>query len=401
MTSKKFFALMLAFVLMLSILPAAALAKTSVHYDNYVALGDSIPSGTGMPGYYRGIDYFLEGTYPAVLKEMVGASDEGSYFGSRCAMRCNEMRIILEEDYRGDDYTVEFFEPEWANPITVDLLKEQRPLYLEKIAGADLITLNFGSNELYGMKTYGERLYLGDGLNEELQRLVAETLELMHTNGIELPTIEKWIMDEVSTGEHDTTISNVSGICYAIRGMIEFRSNWDIIIREIRELNPTATIIAISVYNPNSLRYDPFIELMNDYMVSGSEMRSEYVFCDDTDIAYYIKHGETTDGSHANAYTHRLIAERIYDTLERLNKVCAHEHTMLVHQFEANRVIPGYTGDLVCLDCGEIVQKGTDIRYEYGSIFSFFPTSRVITEAMRLVARLSRVISYSFVDLFC
>ncbi len=40
---------------------------------------------------------------------------------------------------------------------------------------------------------------------------------------------------------------------------------------------------------------------------------------------------------------------------------CAHEHTALVHEAAATTKADGYTGDLVCRDCGETLSTGTKI----------------------------------------
>lgn len=50
-----------------------------------------------------------------------------------------------------------------------------------------------------------------------------------------------------------------------------------------------------------------------------------------------------------------------YDSVGEEGTPCAHEHTSEVDQKDPTCTTDGYTGDIVCDECGEVIEEGTII----------------------------------------
>ena len=128
---------------------AFSVSAAPLHYNSYVSLGDSITAGNGVDGFDRYKEnVWVEGSYVDCVRQDVGADLAASFQGGRGGWRTHEMRVVLEDDYYGDEFTKEFF-PYWGAQ-DLDNLISRRETYRNAIRNADLITVSFGNNDLAG-----------------------------------------------------------------------------------------------------------------------------------------------------------------------------------------------------------------------------------------------------------
>lgn len=144
------------------------------HYDTYTVLGDSITAGVNCNDYYRyynedgtyvssgsfsssmaaqsaywdrGDNRRVDGTYPALVEDMVTANTVNHF--SRIGYRSDELRILLDDNYYGDDLTptlLEFLGETYS--VDINGWIQNRPAFQQAVADADLITLGIGSNDV-------------------------------------------------------------------------------------------------------------------------------------------------------------------------------------------------------------------------------------------------------------
>ena len=161
--SKRILALVLAAVLCMGLfcLSAGAATKETVkQYDTYTVLGDSIPGGFGLSTYpysTAGGPDIVDGkviglndgtlvvnSFPEIVSKAIGAEKTNSL--SRSGMRSTELRMMLDENYKGDDYTELLVSTNLG--MDMDAFLASRQQYVDSVKEADLITINIGSNDL-------------------------------------------------------------------------------------------------------------------------------------------------------------------------------------------------------------------------------------------------------------
>ena len=162
--------LVLCMVAGLIVVPAhAAESKTTF---NYVSLGASNTNGYGMRGYIteEELDLLLsgavskdevnvygyerkpEGAYPDLIRDYyVDTYGSGNVNINQLAissMRVEELRILLDDTYMGDDYSQWRFTGSdgWFNSAEPGGISALRAAYKEHITNADLITVDIGWN---------------------------------------------------------------------------------------------------------------------------------------------------------------------------------------------------------------------------------------------------------------
>ena len=110
------------------------------------------------------------------------------------------------------------------------------------VAGANLITLGFSQTEILGraLAAYlaGEDADWSDLVGEEAIPYVAEAISYVNAE------IDKLELDEVTA-----TMLKAIAEAYAF-GAVEYAVNLPILIKNIREVNPTAEIVILGMYNP-------------------------------------------------------------------------------------------------------------------------------------------------------
>lgn len=242
------------------------------HYDTYTVYGDSITAGVNCEDYYRyynedgtyessgsyssskaaaaaswdrGDNRRVDGTYPALVEDMVTAKTVNHY--SRIGYRSDELRIMLDDNYYGDDLTptlLEFLGETYS--VSIDDWLLNRPGFQQAAVDADLITLGIGSNDILmtvwfkaiGM-LYGENASLGtitSGLGK-----IAQSAQ----NPTEMATTVLGMLNSM----YGTT-KTVAELAQAmLEAEIDFRTNFKAITDKIYELNPDVDLVVVGIYN--------------------------------------------------------------------------------------------------------------------------------------------------------
>ena len=328
---KRFTALLLSFLMVLTLCVTTLATGKSCEY---VAFGDSI---TSMIVTVDGVSTdFSSIAYPASTAAKMGWSVRNL---GATGWRTNELRFILEDDYTGDAFLKEYLPTYSKGRFHMDMLKTLRDDYRKAIAEADVITLSFGSNDLMGNLDYD--LSVIDfystmaGLNSE--SVVEKVSSLM--------TFAKILSSSLLKVE------------------LNFQENWDCIVRDIRQMNPDVTIIALGLYNlpskgiaaygiPESM-YDliriPLGQI--DKYIRTSPYHGEYQYVDISEVTFE----GSPDDMHPGKVGHAYIADQI---IAAYSKACKHEKTVTLFGFNPPCLHVGYSGDTYCTNCHALVQRG-------------------------------------------
>lgn len=318
-TMKRFSAVLLA-VLMIAvcIVPSFAVSR---QYKNYAVLGDSIPTGYMMPGYaYAGRKKVLwpivPNSYPTFVAKGVGAKN--TYMLAHSGYRTADLRRVLDPDFAGDYFNARRL-PKQADVYAVDQagLEKLRKGVIKYLAKSDLITLQIGANDSFQVI-----VILFEMLREN-EALMAE----LQAAGATDPDVTTKALQKIA--EDNETLLRILEM--ELASVQAFRSNFDVIIKRIREINPDAKVVVMGLYNPLEVTkiagispaplIQPLIQGFNDYMAFGSRYSDEYTYCPLTNIENYMGTGqlfanpELPGDVHPTAKGHRQIAEQVLAVL--------------------------------------------------------------------------------------
>lgn len=353
---KRLTAMLLSLLMVLTLcVPAMA---TDYNY-NYLALGDSIPHN--MKNEYLPPNQDLR--YPALVQASLTDVSATLTNLSKPGIRTAEMRILLEDDYEGDDFTENFLEGYARTvPVTKGLLmsSEWRTMYRDAIREADLISIELGNNDLMGNVFY---MFSSGKLD------LGSFTDLFSGGQLKLSSLAELLklLNKVAT----VTTSLIKSIA---KYELTFRENWDCIIRDIRKLNPTATIVVVGFYNPFNAytemlgNYANLLDLvgapidkLDNYVKSESPYRREYLYADISGISSTEDaFANSSDGSiafHPGPIGHQYIAQQILNVLAANGQPCGHEAGAPKNNFRFFAF--GYTGDTYCKHCGMLLDRGT------------------------------------------
>ena len=163
------------------------------------------------------------------------------------------MRVkdVLNEIKEGVDYTDDLVYPYVFKTTGYDARREE---IREAISKADLITLNVGSNDIftspltYAAYEYSERVAAGEDLaskgivgkiNKLLPSLASATGDT---------TAEMGIFGSLLSPDASGFLELFLPKCF--EGYNNLKKTYPLILEELRELNPTAQIVTIGVFNP-------------------------------------------------------------------------------------------------------------------------------------------------------
>ncbi len=328
----------------------AATIKNVKHYDTYTVLGDSIPGGFGLstypystpdgPDIVDGVVVGLnDGTlvvnsFPEIVSKAIGAETTNSL--SRSGMRSTELRMMLDENYKGDDYTELLVATNLG--MDMDAFLASRQQYVDSVKKADLITINIGSNDLMlkAMHNALTNAYNSESENSITARM--KTLLTAHGGNIGAAFAEM-----LSTLETIGKLPQVmtAALTTLAESEIAFRQNWEVILSTIHNLNPDATVLALGLYNPfreiqlsESASFlqvgrliDPVIADINFYISALSPQHWNYKYVDITGTEVFgfpaISDLSGSDGlyimmlvgTHPNEVGHAYIADQIFKAL--------------------------------------------------------------------------------------
>lgn len=274
--------------------PLMAFAAENDNTFNYVALGASNTNGYGMRGYITADELALllsgqvnkndvnvygyqrkpEGSYPDLIRdyyEMIyGKNNVKLDQLGISSMRVEELRVLLDESYSGDEYTGWRFTGSsgWFNSAEPGGINALRAAYQENIAEADLITVDIGWNNFgvyicnqlvdymskgtFKWQTELEDIYVGD---EDIEDLVAAAEESREV-------IKNYISNTIGEGAMTEALADI--FAYSILG---YMYHFDICMEKIYALNPDADVVVLGIQN---LLYGVNIELNGQTIPLGN-----------------------------------------------------------------------------------------------------------------------------------
>ena len=304
--TRKILAALLAMVMAMSVFCLTAFAGEKKTYESYVFFGDSITAAVGIPGYVALMSSQgtaegarVPGSYPDLLATMVGITEENPnyYNHAHSGWRTSELREALDPDFVNVDG-----EASKSTAQTMagdkDIVDPADPTVQENIrdaiANSDLITIDLGSNDL--------QMPIIMALFAALYPQIAPALGVQE--------YKAWVIEDLlkKYGSENEVIfklaeslAQIHGIEYALeivlkgaaRGIKQFNENYPVIIEKIQEINPTADIYVIGLYNPLTDTQiseelpikigkviDPIILGMNLYLSQLNSARGHYTYVD-------------------------------------------------------------------------------------------------------------------------
>ena len=307
---RKSLSIFMAVLMLAGMLTMGASAEKSYYdYDKYVLLGDSVASGHDDILYLPTEFIRVEGSYSDLVADALGAE----LIPMACpGFRTIEMRYMLEDDY---DYDDAFMFHDTADP---EVMKARIPMYRQNIAEADLITLGVGGNDFGTMITW----LVADIMEE--QGMDARLVEALRKIGNEAGSLGETI-DKVV--ELANTMKALPALLDAVptalaNGLVNFFTNWNIMIEDIYALNPDVTLLVIGMFD-NAIKSEEdlvvdetaeaklnigqmIVDMANIPMKEGAK-KYGYTFVDTT--------GTICVTYHPTAEGHQHIADRILEEL--------------------------------------------------------------------------------------
>lgn len=283
-----------------------AAAESAQHCYSYIALGDSIVAGIGLPDavYQRNGRYYdVSGNYQGYSKDCYVARVADSLGLSRDQTANYGMPALMSSDL------LELVRTGSCQSASMNFVL---PNLRQELADADLITLLIGSNDTVlqlmgamGRATNGKAtkllIPLLTGTMRELNLQTLQTLrkglENLDLTPEELKAALKLLdsgMEEICDQTRDQTVANVEQI-----------------LQELRALNPDAQIILVGYYNPLPFlpTYGRHFRLLNRSVKAlAQQYGADYVSIPYTSIA--------NDG-HPTVCGHKYIARQILKAVRK------------------------------------------------------------------------------------
>ncbi|MCF0136750.1 MAG: hypothetical protein HUJ66_00125, partial [Oscillospiraceae bacterium] len=245
---KRTLAAALALLMLISVFGVSALAERNERlpqYKNYTILGDSNSSGYGLDAYVENADgafvkegALIEGSYPAILADALGC--ENVFVHSHSGWRTNELLYMMDPD---TEVSYSDFFLRALGFVPADTLIGKSEAIIANVSASDLITIEYGANDIYSYSVYklivehGEELsYLLSGLGEtpaDISELLEDILAAADKAGV----LAEVISDFMS---------------YLTETTASYKENMVAIIERIRELNPNAKLVVLGLISPVS-----------------------------------------------------------------------------------------------------------------------------------------------------
>ncbi len=282
---------------------------------NYVSLGASNTNGYGMRGYITeeelallldqnsgvskddvnvyGYERTPEGAYPDLIRDHYAQIYDtvNVHQLGISSMRVEELRILLDDSYMGDDYSSWRFTGSngWFKSAEKGGIEALRVAYKENIANADLITVDIGWNN-FGVYICNQ---LVDYLSNGNYKWTADINNIFDTEAEKQAAaqakeiIGSYIKNYVGEGEMANALTDI--FAYSILGYIH---NFDIVMEKIYELNPDAQVVVLGIQNlmhgvnveiggqklPLGDIFGNFVNMANYYASSCSPYQTKYQY---------------------------------------------------------------------------------------------------------------------------
>ncbi len=337
---KRALAMALAVIMLVSVLGVAAFADRNEklpQYKTYTVLGDSNASGYGTDAYFENAGStesvkegdLIAGSYPAIVADALGC--ETVYVHSHSGWRTNEFLYMIEP---GSIEYSDFFLHALGFVADSTLAGEGAAIVAD-IKKADLISIDFGSNDIYSYTLYETYGMHEDELNAMLDDMNAISADpsvffnQLLTAADKLGILKQLVADFKANLDKNTAV---------------FEANIATVVEKVRELNPDAKILMMGVFCPISFdlrvnhevildfksNSDKRMKSINAYLKNECPVKDEYTFVDITKTECYgfgaldtqklIALDENVKYSavkmvHPNESGHVYIANQILDTM--------------------------------------------------------------------------------------
>ena len=315
-------------------IPVQAEEQTTFHY---VSMGASNTNGYGIRGYITEEELALvlsgqaskddinvygyqrtpEGAYPDLIRDhYVEIYGEGNVFVDQLAissMRVEELRILLDDSYMGDDYSAWRFTGAdgWFRSAEEGGIDALRLAYQESVENADLITVDIGWNN-FGVYVCNQLVqYMSNGSYKWTTDIntIFDTEAEQAAAAEAKAIIAGYIQQNVGEGELSTALTDI--FSYSILGYIH---NFDIVMEKIHELNPDADVVVIGIQNllhgvelkmdgdhfPLGAIFGNFVNMANYYVSACSPWQSRYQYVKagtDEHVSIFLDYMKSYDGN--------------------------------------------------------------------------------------------------------
>ena len=315
---RKILAALLTAVLMVSMFSTFAFAATTAtvkNYNCYVYLGDSVPAGDYCPGYKRGSFYsatwpIANTSYPQLVAKRV--KSKKTYNMAKFGYRTQDLRMLLDDTYNGDELSCRLMPRVKGtyvtdNEIDWDGVNKLSQSYRSYIKKANLITLEIGSNDFIQPIRVAKDITMGR------DSMMAKVPPVDNSDALSILA---------SNYKKKRFVANMNRLEAA--AISNYKTNFDVIITKIRELNPNAQIVVVGFYNPAyswtgvGPLLDPIVNAGNRYLQSECPHRDEYTYVDILHIDNYSADPNSPDFStnaHPNERGHKQICNAIIKAL--------------------------------------------------------------------------------------
>ena len=413
-TRKRLVSLVLSLLMLFSLGISAYAAPASESPDKpaytfYVPMGTSITGGYRLPGDGTGGTvgkpdgvFSNEYTYAYLVGKEFDI--EGHYSGALLGTRTLEYRMLLEEDFSEDN--VDNYNNIWVGPRCGNnynrLHNQLGPVYREKLAQADLITVEIGLNDVtsYAMCTLMTELEEKVNAAKETDPNVRDIFSYLQSlGGNGMPDDSGDMLSLITLATYFAPYEEIIAqlLEYFNEGRESFRSNFGIVLKDIRALNSDADIFVVGCYNPLGYMLDHEItanengnidiknlilstgetlgltdeqiiyifQLMEEYVVGEQNLIMQAACCQ-SDATFVDVRGidlsGSPDGTHPYVAGHAYIAEHIVNAVYGLYP-CQHRHLTTRGAIRPTILTLGYTGNIYCTDCGHRIEVGRPITY--------------------------------------
>lgn len=333
---------MLLVLCMLAALTVSAFAAGPERVGNYLMLGDSVAiycgaSETEDTSVYTHPEQTFRKTYSERLK-----NDQNLGITSICSCAHSGWRV--QEALRalgGNDYTVDYIMKYGGE--TDKRMNDYSPAYVRALEGADLITINLGSNNIMQAFVYG--LYTAfeqQGIAFSGSKLDEAAIRYLQKLGKDVNDVDALVnlLALLETTERGIVLLK-NALKMMPNAICEFQKSWEELMALIHDKNSDVNVIVMGLYNPvgelvkhtitGSLSVDglgktfldtavwmikeatdPMVDAMNLYLRSGSNrFATKYVFLDNSKVDL----AGSADGVHMGETGHEYVYNRMKDII--------------------------------------------------------------------------------------
>lgn len=288
-----------------------AAAESDQHCYSYIALGDSIVAGIGLPDavYQRNGRYYdVSGNYQGYSKDCYVARVADSLGLSRAQTANYGMPALMSSDL------LELVRTGSCQSASINF---SLPDLRQELKHAEIITVEIGANDVLVPIMYGVAAAMGGPqvfeallpmLEGDFRQMDASSFAALRENLDSLNITaqqRKALLQLLSSG--------VADIC--AQSQATTLANLEALLQELKALNPNAQIVLVGYYNPVPLLpapANPFVKHFRTLNRSVQKLAQQY------DVAFAsAAYTLVANDAHPTACGHKYLARQILKALEK------------------------------------------------------------------------------------